>query len=106
MATPTYHTGWGPHRGGFGHHGGSGFGRGGTYNPGRGLILSGNTPSYFGSGQPVSDSPTSGWFSGNSTPVYLAVPSMGTPPSTPPSAATAQPPAPQPGQVAIVVPRS
>jgi hypothetical protein len=103
MATPVYYSGWGPHSGVIGPQGGPGRG---------GLSLSGNTPAYFGTGQPVSDAPGwfSGWFSSNGTPVYLTVPAPGKPSRMPPSvtmnAATASPPAPQPGQVAIVVPRS
>ncbi len=105
MATPVYNPGGGYHgRGGYGHRGGYGSGRRWGVLMGNGSMLGGNTPPYLGAGQPAAEG--AGWFSGNSTPVYLAVPSTGTTPSVTPSAVTAQLPAPQPGQVAIVVPRS
>jgi hypothetical protein len=103
MATPVYYSGWGPHPAAIRQQGGLLRG---------GLILSGNTPVYFGTGQPASGAPGwfSGWFSNNGTPVYLTSPATGKPSRKPlgatPNAATAPTPAPQPGQVAIVVPRS
>ena len=71
---------------------------------GNGSMLGGNTPQYLGAEQPASEESRS--ISGNGTPVYRSAPSTGTTPSVTPSAATAPQPAQQPGQVAIVVPRS
>ena len=110
MATPAYNAAW-RNRGGYGHRGGFG-GRGRTWGivTGNGSMLGGNTPHYLGAGQPTSED--SGSFFGDGTPVYRTAPpsattstAMTTPSSTA-NAATAQPPVPQPGQVAIVVPRS
>src|SRR5215510_7891048 len=97
MATPVYNAAW--RNRGYGS-------RGRTWGvvTGSGSMLGGNTPQYLGAGQPASEDSRS--FFGNGTPVYRSAPSTGTPPSVTPSAATAPQPAPQPGQVAIVVPRS
>jgi hypothetical protein len=110
MATPAYNAAW-RNRGGYGHRGRFG-GRGRTWGivTGNGSMLGGNTPHYLGAGQPTSED--SGSFFGDGTPVYRTAPSTATtpnavtPPSSTASTATAQPPAPQPGQVAIIVPRS
>ncbi len=110
MATPAYNAAW-RNRGGYGHRGGFG-GHGRTWGivTGNGSMLGGNTPQYLGGGQPTSEE--SGSFFGDGTPVYRTAPSTGmastaaTTPSTTASDATAQPPAPQPGQMAIVVRRS
>ena len=97
MATPVYNAGWRNRGGGY---------RGRRWGVviGNGSMLGGNTPQYLGAGQPVAED--AGWFSGNGTPVYRSAPATGMTSSVTPSAATAPPPAPQPGQVAIVVPRS
>ena len=111
MATPAYNAAW-RNRGGYGPRGGYGS-RGRTWGivTGNGSMLGGNTPQYLGAGQPTSEG--SGSFFGDGTPVYRTAPSTATTttttattPSTTASDATAQPPAPQPGQMAIVVPRS
>jgi hypothetical protein len=73
-------------------------------------MLGGNTPHYLGAGQPAFED--SGSFLGDGTPVYRTAPptvasSMPTrTPSTTASDTLTQPPAPQPGQMAIIVPRS
>lgn len=115
MATPVYNAAW--RRTGHGS-------RGRTWGvvTGSGSILGGNTPRYLGAGQPAAES--GGSLLGNGTPVYLAAPKMaaGQSPSMMPSMAMAMMPsmppgmtagmtanaatAPQPSQVAIVVPRS
>ena len=110
MATPAYNAAW-RNRGGYGHRGGFG-GRGRTWGlvTGNGSMLGGNTPQYLGAGQPTSED--SGSFFGDGTPVYRTAPSTATTPnavtapSTTANTATASSPAPQPGQVAIIVPRS
>jgi hypothetical protein len=110
MATPVYNAAW-RNRGGYGHRGGFG-GRGRTWGivTGNGSVLGGNTPPYLGGGQPSSEDSRS--LFGDGTPVYRTAPPSATTstakmtPGTTASATTAQPPAPQPGQVAIVVPRS
>jgi hypothetical protein len=110
MATPAYNAAW-RNRGGYGHRGGFGD-RGRTWGivTGNGSMLGGNTPPYLGGGQPTSED--SGSFFGDGTPVYRTAPSSATTttamttPSSTANAATAKPPAPQPGQVAIIVPRS
>jgi hypothetical protein len=104
MATPVYNAAW-RNRGGYGQRGGYGA-RGRTWGivTGSGSMLGGNTPQYLGAAQPASED--SGSFFGDGTPVYRTAPSMSTTPSMTASDATAQPPAPQPGQMAIVVPRS
>jgi hypothetical protein len=104
MATPVYNAAW-RNRGGHGHRGGHGA-RGRTWGivTSSGSMLGGHTPQYLGAGQPTSED--SGSFFGDGTPVYRTAPSAVTTPSTTASDATAQPPAPQPGQMAIVVPRS
>ena len=109
MATPVYNAAW-RNRGGFGHRGGWG-GRGRTWGivTGNGSMLGGNTPPYLGGGQPSSED--SGSLFGDGTPVYRSAPPSATTstamtPGTTAGATTAQPPAPQPGQMAIVVPRS
>jgi len=104
MATPVYNAAW-RNRGGQGHRGRHGA-RGRTWGivTSGGSMLGGNTPQYLGAGQPTSED--SGSFFGDGTPVYRTAPSTVTTPSTTASDATAQPPAPQPGQMAIVVPRS
>ena len=96
MATPVYNAA----RRNFGY--GS---RGRTWGIviGNGSMLGGNTPQYLGAGQPVAED--SGSFFGNGTPVYRSAPSTGTTPSVASRVATVPQPAPQPGQVAIVVPR-
>ena len=110
MATPAYNAAW-RNRGGYGHRGRFG-GRGRIWEivTGNGSMLGGNTPQYLGAGQPTSED--SGSFFGDGTPVYRTAPpsvttstAITTPGSTA-DAATAQAPAPQPGQMAIVVPRS
>jgi len=110
MATPAYNAAW-RNRGGYGQRGGFGD-RGRTWGivTGNGSMLGGNTPSYLGGGQPTSED--SRPFFGDGTPVYRTAPpsattstAMTTPSSTA-NAATANAPAPQPGQVAIIVPRS
>ena len=109
MATPAYNAAW-RNRGGSGRRGGRGA-RGRTWGiaTGNGSMLGGNTPKYLGAGQPTSED--SGSFFGDGTPVYRTAPSgmtstAMTTPSMTASTATASPPAPQPGQMAIVVPRS
>jgi len=104
MATPVYNAAW-RNRGGHGHRGGHGA-RGRTWRiaTGSGSMLGGNTPQYLGAGQPTSED--SGSFFGDGTPVYRTAPSTVTTPSTTASTATMPPAAPQPGQTAIVVPRS
>ena len=110
MATPVYNAAW-RNRGGYGHRGGRGA-RGRTWGiaTGNGSMLGGNTPHYLGAGQPAPED--SGSFLGDGTPVYRTAPSTATTPNaaTAPSAtastATASSPAPQPGQVAIIVPHS
>src|SRR5262245_39825494 len=110
MATPAYNAAW-RNRGGYGRRGRFG-GRGRTWRivTGNGSMLGGNTPHYLGGGQPTSED--SGSFFGDGTPVYRTAPSTATTPnavtapSTTASTGTASQPAPQPGQVAIIVPRS
>jgi hypothetical protein len=110
MATPAYNAAW-RNRGGYGHRGRFG-GRGRIWGivTGNGSMLGGNTPHYLGAGQPTSED--SGSFFGDGTPVYrtapptATTPNAATAPSTTASTATVSPPAPQPGQVAIIVPRS
>jgi len=110
MATPVYNAAW-RNRGGYGPRGGYGS-RGRTWGivTGNGSMLGGNTPPYLGAGQPTSED--SGSFFGDGTPVYRTAPPSATTstatttPSSTANAATAQPPAPQPGQMAIIVPRS
>ena len=110
MATPVYNAAW-RNQGGYGHRGGWGS-RGRTWGivTGNGSMLGGNTPQYLGGRQPTSED--SGSFFGDGTPVYRTAPSTGmtstaaTTPSTATSDATVRPPAPQPGQMAIIVPRS
>lgn len=84
--------------------------KGGIFG-GSGSMLGGNTPSYLGAGQPVLSGAGSwlgSWFS-DGTPVYRTAPSKAMTSSETPSetscAITTQLPMPQPGQVAIVVPR-
>jgi hypothetical protein len=103
MASTVYNAAW-RHRGHYGGHGGFGHRRtwGGLF--GSGSWFGGIVPRYIGAGQPTADAPEE--LPGNGTPVYRIAPSMGAPPSQTPSAPTAPQPAPQPGQVAIVVPRS
>jgi hypothetical protein len=104
MATPVYNlAGSTPGSGGTRRTGGL-FG-------GSGSMFGGITPSYLGAGQPALEGPGSwlrSWFS-DGTPVYRAVPSKAVTssetPSETPCATTTQLPMPQPGQVAIVVPR-
>jgi hypothetical protein len=68
-------------------------------------MLGGNTPQYFGAAQPAAER-GGAWF-GDDTPVYLACPSpMTMPQSATSSGAMALQAEPQPGQLAIVVPRS
>jgi hypothetical protein len=76
----------------------------GLLRPG-GSMLRGGTPQYFGSGQPA---PTGGGsLFGDDTPDYLTCPSPAAETqSAAPSDATEPQPAPQDGQLAIVVPRS
>ena len=70
-----------------------------------GSMLRGNTPQYFGAAQPAAES-GGAWF-GDDTPDYLACPSpMTMPQSATSSDAMALQAEPQPGQLAIVVPRS
>ena len=110
MATPAYNAAW-RNRGGYGHRGGGG-GRGRTWGivTGNGSMLGGNTPQYLGERQPPLED--SGSIFGDGTPVYRSAPSSVTPqtamttPSTTASEPTAPPSAPQPGQMAIIVPRS
>lgn len=110
MATPAYNAAW-RNRGGYGQRAGYG-GRRRTWGivTGNGSMLGGNTPQYLGAGQPTSED--SGAFFGDGTPVYRTAPSSATTsmamtaPSSTANATTAQPPVPQPGQMAIVVPRS
>jgi hypothetical protein len=112
MATPVYNPGWNAGwrhgGGGFGHGGGHGNGRTWGVVVGNGSMLGGNTPQYLGAGQPAAEGGSGISFFGNGTPVYVTAPSMGAGPTSgvTPSVATAPQPAPQPGQVAIVVPRS
>jgi hypothetical protein len=106
MATPVYNAAW-RNPGGYPHRGG---GRTWGIVTGNGSMLGGNTPQYLGAGQPPLED--SGSFFGDATPVYRSAPSTGTTPhtATAPSTTandpTAQPSAPQPGQMAIVVRRS
>ena len=110
MATPAYNAAW-RNRGGYGHRGRFG-GRGRIWGivTGNGSMLGGNTPHYLGAGQPAPED--SGSFFGDGTPVYRTAPPSATTPnaatasSPTASTATASPPAPQPGQVALIVPRS
>ena len=110
MATPAYNPAL--RRGGFRHPGGWG-GRGRTWGlvTGNGSMLGGNTPQYLGAGQPTPED-TGSFFGGDETPIYRSAPAPTTTtlapmtaPSTTPSDATPPPPAPQPGQMAIVVRR-
>jgi hypothetical protein len=119
MATPVYNAAW-RNSGGYSHpggyegrgYGGRGYGHGRTWGivTGNGSMLGGNTPPYLGGGQPPSED--SGTWFGDGTPVYRTVPpptttsTAMTTPSTTASDPTAPPPAPQPGQMAIIVPRS
>ena len=106
MASPVYNTAAFRRHHGFGGHRRRRWG----LAFGRGSMFGGNTPTYLGAGQPTSED--SGSFFGDGTPVYRTAPSTATTstamttPSSTANATTAQPPAPQPGQVAIVVPRS
>lgn len=110
MATPVYNAAW-RSGGGYGQRGGWGS-RGRTWGivTGNGSMLGGNTPEYLGGGQPASEE--AGFF-GNGTPVYRSGPSTtitpnaaATTPGMTASEGTTQPPAPQPGQMAIIVPRT
>ena len=108
MATPIYNAA----RGYRGHQygGGRNYGRGRIWAwfMGSNSMLGSNTPQYLGTGQPVKDSDS---LFGDGTPVYRTVPSTSTTataetaPCMTASDTTPQPPAPQPGQMAIVVPR-
>jgi hypothetical protein len=88
VATPIYHTSWAgdPQ---------SGHARSAPVADRVGSWFGGTTPLYLGSGQPAPDRDGS---IGGGTPAYVTAP----PPPTPQDAATA----PQPKQVAIVVPRT
>ena len=88
MATPLYNTSWAGGRGGRSRHWGV---VGGT-----GSWFGGSTPLYLGAGQPAPDSDGS---TGSGTPDYLDAPPLT---NVTQDAATA----PQPKQVAIVVPRT
>jgi hypothetical protein len=108
MTTPVYNGAGRSGLGGNSPRGGSGSGRTWGVITGIGSLFGGNTPQYQGAGQPAPEGSGGGWFFGDGTPVYRTASSMGTAPTpgVTPSAATASQPVPQPGQVAIVVPRS